>query len=56
MAAKFFEVSSEMLEYMTFQELGKFAQLINSLSQKSTEVAADCLSWDNRCCRNSAMG
>ena len=43
LAAKFFEVSSEMLEYMTFQELGKFAQLINSLSQKSTEVAADCL-------------
>ena len=26
LAAKFFEVSSEMLEYMTFQELGKFAQ------------------------------
>ena len=43
LAAKFFEVSSEMLEHMTFQELGKFAQLINSLSQKSTEVAADCL-------------
>ena len=43
LAAKFFEVSSEMLEYMTFQELGTFAQLINSLSQKSTEVAADCL-------------
>ena len=43
LAAKFFEVSSEMLEYMTFQELSKFAQLINSLSQKSTEVAADCL-------------
>ena len=43
LAAKFFEVSSEMLEHMAFQELGKFAQLINSLSQKSTEVAADCL-------------
>ncbi|MCL0044489.1 hypothetical protein M1N24_03035 [Dehalococcoidia bacterium] len=43
LAARFFEVSCILLECMNYQELEKFAGLVDTLSQKSSDLATECL-------------
>ncbi len=43
LAAKFFDVSGNLLESMGYQEVARFAELLDTLSHKSSDLAADCL-------------
>ena len=43
LAAKFFDVSGSLLESMAYQEVARFAELLDTLSHKSSDLAADCL-------------
>ena len=43
LAAKFFEVSGLLLEHMNFNDLERFAELLDLLSQKSSDLATECL-------------
>jgi len=43
LAAKFFDVSGNLLESLAYQEVARFAELLDTLSQKSSDLAADCL-------------
>ena len=43
LAAKFFEVSGSLLEHMSYHELETFGELVNALSHKSSDLAAECL-------------
>lgn len=43
LSAKFFDVSGLVLETATFSELERFQELIDSVSYKSADLAAECL-------------
>ena len=43
LAAKFFDVSGNLLESLGYQEVARFAELLDTLSHKSSDLAADCL-------------
>ena len=44
LAAKFFESSGTLLAHMGYQQLEQFAELVNTISHKSADLAAECLS------------
>ncbi|MBI4310146.1 MAG: hypothetical protein HY681_00065, partial [Chloroflexi bacterium] len=43
LSAKFFEISGPVLESANFSELERFAELIDFLSHKSADLAAECM-------------
>ena len=43
LATKFFEGSGTLLAHMGYQQLEQFAKLVNTISHKSADLAAECL-------------
>ena len=43
LAAKFFDATPALTEYLSYQELERFAALIAALSRKSSDLATECL-------------
>ena len=44
LACKFFEITPELLNYITYAELERFAGFIGALSSRSNDLAQECLS------------
>ena len=48
LAARFFELSPDLTNYLTFRELESFGALVEALSQRSYDLAAECLHLGQR--------